>query len=176
LRQDLVNALATKLESTIFGSHAKSATMPDGFFSTLPAAGGVMDWDKIVGMETSVDVSNALAGNLAYVMHPSLFGKAKTTVKKSAGALGFIAENDGSINGYKVLRTNAMSKGLQTAKDEYGILFGNWADFIIGQWGAIDLTVDPYTQSTEAMIRIVVNAYFDAGTRRTASFSTSTMK
>lgn len=49
-----------------------------------------MSWGQIVAMETAADVNNALFGNLAYVMNPSLIGKAKTKVKDSSGAGGFI--------------------------------------------------------------------------------------
>ena len=30
-----------------------------------------------------------------------------------------------------------------------------------GQWGAIDLTVDPYTKAAAGQVRLVINAFFD---------------
>lgn len=175
IRETIAGAVALKLESTVFGSHTTKATMPNGFFTTLPEAGGLLDWDKVVKMETDIDTQNALLGNLKYIMHPALIGKSKTTVKKEKGAVGFIYDG-GVINGYPVIATNAVAKGLQEGADEYGAIFGNWADFFVGQWGAIDLTVDPYTVATEGKVRIVINAYFDAGMTRKESFSVSTFK
>ena len=175
IRETLAGAIALKLESTIFGNHETKATMPDGFFTKLPTAGGVMSWDSLVQMETDIDTQNALLGNLKYIMHPALVGKAKTTVKKEKGAVGFIYDG-GLINGYQVLATNSIAKGLQEGADEFGAIFGNWADFFIGQWGAVDLTIDPYTVARQGKVRIVINAYFDAGIIREDSFSVTTFK
>ncbi len=176
LRDQIVRAIAAKLEATIFGAMATAATKPDGFFTTVPAAGGVVDWKKIVDLETKINSANALQGNLAYVIHPSILGKLKTTVKDPSGAGGFLIGDNGALNGYKCLVTTNMASGLQTAKDEYGAIFANWADYFIGQWGALDLTVDPYTMAGEGQIKLIVNAYFDAGIRREESFAKTTWK
>ena len=176
LRDQIVRAIASKLEATIFGAAATASTKPDGFFTTLPAAGGVVDWKKIVELETKINSSNALQGNLAYVIHPAILGKLKTTVKDASGAGGFLIGDNGTLNGYKCLVTTNVASGLQTAKDEYGAIFANWADYFIGQWGALDLTVDPYTMAGEGQIKLIVNAYFDAGIRRDESFAKTTWK
>lgn len=179
VRQQLVNAISQKLEATIFGHETHADTQPDGLFTGYaPAKANTMSWASIVAQETAVDMQNALTGNIAYIMHPTLVGKAKTTVKDASGAGGFVFGNDGSgmMNGYKALRTTNMSSGIGTGADEYGCVFGNWADFFIGQWGALDLIVDPYTKATENMIRIVVNALFDFGKLRTESFAVGSFK
>ncbi|WP_042372636.1 phage major capsid protein [Bacteroides neonati] len=176
LRDQIVRAIAAKLESTIFGAATTSTLKPDGFFTTVPAAGGVVDWKKIVELETKINSSNALQGNLAYVIHPSILGKLKTTVKDASGAGGFLIGDNGLLNGFKCLVTTNVASGLQTAKDEYGAIFANWADYFIGQWGALDLTVDPYTMAGEGQIKLIVNAYFDAGIRREESFAKTTWK
>ncbi len=176
LRNQIVLAIAQKLEATIFGADATSTLKPDGLFTTLPTAGGAVDWKKIVGLETSLNNSNALQQNMAYVIHPTILGKLKTTVKDSSGAGGFLIGDNGLLNGYKCLVTTNVAKDLQTAKDEYGAVFGNWADFFVGQWGALDLTVDPYTKASDGQIKLVINTYFDAGIRRTESFAKTTWK
>lgn len=177
LRNQIVQAIAAKLEATIFGADATSALKPDGFFTVLPAAGGAIDWAKVVGLETSVDVANALNGNLAYITHPAISGKLKTKVKDASGAGGFLINDNGTtLNGHKLLTTTNVASGLQTGKDEYGAIFGNWADYFVGQWGALDLTVDPYTMADEGQVKLTINAFFDAGVRREESFSKTTWK
>ena len=57
-----------------------------------------------------------------------------------------------------------------------GLILGNFNDLVIGQWGGIDLTVDPYTQAANGKIRLVVNAYFDAKPQRAASFVKKVLK
>ena len=178
IRQTLAAAIAQKVEQTAFGTHAHNDNTPDGLFQTVPAINGVMDWAKIVELETNADINNALFGNLAYIMHPSLVGKAKTKVKDASGAGGFIFgdKGEGTLNGYKALRTNNLPKGLQTAKDEFGIVFGNWNDYFIGQWGALEIKVDPYSRMLEGVVRLVINSYWNMGMIRPESFSIASMK
>lgn len=72
------------------------------------------------------------------------------------------------IDGIPTLVTNGM-----TSK---GLILGNFNDLVIGQWGGIDLTVDPYTQAANGKIRLVVNAYFDAKPQRADSFVKKVLK
>lgn len=175
IRQLITNAIAQKLEATAFGASGADANTPDGIFASIVPSAGTFDWNTIVGMETSVDANNALLGNLAYVMHPKLVGKAKTKVKDASGAGGFIYGNDGQgyMNGYKVLRTNNVGGD---ESNGYHIVYGNWNDFFIGQWGAIGLMVDPYTQATKGMVRLVVNSYWNMGVIREESFAAAKLK
>ena len=129
-------------------------------------------------METGVDAGNALFGNLAYIVRPEIYGAAKSTLKSSStGAAAFIinGEDGPTLNGYRVLRTNNLvsNAAAGAASANYGAIFGNFADLFIGQWGALDITVDQYTQATYGAIRLVVNSYWDFGPLRTASFKTA---
>jgi hypothetical protein len=51
------------------------------------------------------------------------------------------------------------------------IFFGNWADLIIGSWGGLDLTVDPYKHSDSGTLRIVALQDVDIAVRHAQSFS-----
>ena len=179
LRNDLINSVISKLEATLLGNHATTANKPDGFFTGFSDAAIALTWDSIVDLETTVDVSNALVANLAYIAHTRLRGAMKKTVKKTTGTLGFILEPDGRLNDNTCLRTNAMTSNAAVVDPataaNYGIIYGNWADLMIGQWGALDLMVDPYTKADEAFVRIIVNSYWDAIPRRAASFAKALM-
>ena len=102
-------------------------------------------------------------------------GILKKTLRAASVAEGFIYEG-GMVNGYKTFTTASMASGLQTGTDEYGIVFGNWADLIIGQWGGLEITVDNLTQATNGAIRLVVNGYFDVVKRRDTSFAVGSLK
>ena len=104
IRQLMAIAIAQKIEKTAFAKDVHADNVPDGIFQEDNVSNtikGDMSWGQIVAMETAADVNNALFGNLAYVMNPSLIGKAKTKVKDSSGAGGFIFGNDGQgmLNG-----------------------------------------------------------------------------
>lgn len=175
IRQLITDAIAQKLESTAFGADGADEDTPNGIFAAVEATAGTLDWATIVGLETQVDVANATMGNLAYIMHPSLVGKAKTKVKDASGAGGFVFGNDGAgmMNGYKVLRTNNVGG---SADDGYNVVYGNWNDYFIGQWGSIEILVDPYTQATKGMVRLVVNSYWNMGVIREESFAAAKLK
>lgn len=69
-----------------------------------------------------------------------------------------------------------MPSDLGAAEDEYGIIFGNWSDLVIGQWGALDIITNPYTHVREGMVEITINSYWDFKTIRTESFAIGSMK
>ncbi len=177
LKRDIVTSIAVALEKAVFSKDV-DVNAPTGFFAGFDEdidfdVAGTLTWANVVELESKVDTANALIGNLAYITHPTLRGLAKTTPKVSNNAV-FVAENN-LINGYTALTTSSMATNI-TANGYYGMVFGNWADFIIGQWGGIDIIVDPYTQAGNGKIRLYVNAYFDAKPRRTESFAVAGLK
>ena len=172
LINDLSVALVDKLEATILGVASGNTTQPAGlFYNPTYTFTGSTTWNSIVSMESSLASNNALNGNLYYIFHPSTLGVLKTTPKTS-GTAAFIAENT-LVNGYKYLTTTNLP---QVNSDQKAALFCNLQDLVIGQWGGVDITVDPYSQSVNGKVRIVINAYFDAKVRRSASFAKAGLK
>lgn len=47
--------------------------------------------------------------------------------------------------------------------------YGDWSNLVIGQWGALDLTVDPYSAAGTGELVITINSYFDYGVARAGS-------
>lgn len=168
LRQDLMNALNEKLEATILGTAASSATQPGGIFNGVSYTfSGDTTWANVVSLETAVANNNALKNNAAYILHPSTVGDLKTTSKAGTEAI-FILDGN-TLNGYPVFATTNMPAGT-IANYKLGA-FGVWSDLIIGSWGGIDITVDMFSRATYGQIRVVINGYFDAVKRRSASFA-----
>lgn len=179
IRQAIAIAIAQKIEQTAFSVNTGVDNTPDGMFHTLNEnIKGAMTWEQIVAMETQADAQDALFGNISYILHPALVGKAKTKVKDASGAGGFIftGNGGGQLNGYKALRTNNLPKALGEGSDEFGIVFGNWDNYFVGQWGGIELLVDPYTQALNGTIRLITNSYWNMGFIRKESFTIASMK
>ncbi len=153
LRNDIVKAIANKLEATILGDEAGSNKVPAGIFNGATAA--TPDYDYTVDAEEALEEANVY-GEYTYIMNP----KAKAALRKAKkGDNGFVME-DGEVNGIKVLCTSAAK----------GVVLGNFSEYVIAQWGAIDLTVDPYSQAVNGKVRLIINAYFDAKPRRSEAF------
>lgn len=185
LSNDLARAVAIKLQKTILGADATAANKPDGFFTGKDSddfvISGEATFKSMIDLETAVPVDEALVNNLAYITSVKGAGILKGTLRAASVAEGFILQN-GMANGYSVYATSGMASGLnkdaatQGDAGQEGIIFGNWADFVIGQWGALDITVDPYTKATDSEVRLVINAFFDAKPRREGSFAIGSIK
>jgi HK97 family phage major capsid protein len=156
LRSDIVKAITNKLEATILGDGAGDSKTPAGLFNSASAMTAV-DYKNIVAFMQELEEAN-VSGEVKYIVSPAIKAALKTT-SKDAGSGRFLMEGN-EIDGVTALCTSACK----------GIVLGNFSDYIIAQFGAIDLTVDPYTQAANGKVRLVVNAYFDAKPRRTEAF------
>lgn len=165
LKRDIVNAISNKLEATILGKEAGSTTQPAGLLNGVTADNAAVTYADIVGMEEDLEEKN-VRGNITFIVSPSAKADLKTT-EKSAGTAQYLMEGN-EINGYPVLCTSAVA--------DKGVIMANWSDLVIGQWGGIDLTVDPYTQAANGKVRLVINAYFDAKPRRAEAFVKKVLK
>ena len=164
LKRDIVAAISNKLEATILGSEAGSNTQPAGLFNGVVADSTAVTYKDIVNMEAELEDANVM-GNIKFIVSPSAKADLKTTEKGNTD--NFLMEGN-ELNGYPVMCTSAV-----TGK---GVIMANWSDLVIGQWGGIDLVVDPYTQAANGKVRLVINAYFDAKPRRAEAFVKKILK
>jgi len=91
--------------------------------------------------------------------------KAKAALRnmpRSADSTRLVMEN-GEVDGTPALVTSNIA--------EKKLVVGDWSNLIIGQWGGLDLCVDPFTQATNGCVRLVINAYFDAKVARPEAFA-----
>ena len=163
IRQDLINAINSKLESTILGKGAKSATTPAGIFNGKTTT-KVTDFEGLVGLEAKVEEANVLGG-ISYIASPSARASFRNMMKGSRGTAQ-LAYTDGTLDGTPVYSTSNVE-----AKT---FVVGDFSNLAIGSWGGLDIVVDNYTQAVNGMIRLVVNAYFDAALIRPEAFQYGT--
>ncbi len=81
--------------------------------------------------------------------------------------------NASPLNGYPVHVTNQVASNLTRGSGTglSAVFFGNWSDLIIGQWGTLDILVDPYTGGTAGSVRVIVAQDVDVAVRHPASFA-----
>lgn len=150
IRQDLINRIGLKLQSTILGKEKGTDTMPQGMLYGVTPDSADITYDDIIDMEAAIEGKNVF-GDLKYALSP----KAKAILRKTkvdAGSGLFVMESS------EVLGVQALSTGGMADK---GLILGEWSNLWIGNFGAIDLIVDPYTAANTAQIRLVINAWFD---------------
>lgn len=158
IREDLIKAINAKLESTILGAAAGSATQPAGMFNGVTAK-TIADFGDVAGVEADVEEAN-VQGEIKYIMSPKAKAQLRSMIKGTAG-VGMVYEND-SVDGTPAYVT--------TNVGQYKYVLGDWSNYAIGQWGAIDLTVDPFTKAADGQVRLVINAFFDAKPLRSGVF------
>lgn len=165
-RRDLATALALAIDSAgYYGSG--SANQPLGLFNTsginsVTFGATNPTFAELISMETEVAADNADVNSMAYVFNARMRGHLKSTEKFSGTSGQTIWENGGTVNGYGAEVTNQIANG--------DVMFGNFADYLIGMWGGLDITVDPFTHSARGRVRIVMMQDVDMAARRKASF------
>ena len=121
-------------------------------------------WANMVNMETTVAIANALKGSPSYITNPTLGGLMKQTAKVAGSPFGFILDKDG-INGYPAYySTNAIKSSTKN------IVFGNFAELMVGMWGGLELLVNPYSHSAQGVIDLIAYQDIDVQLRHPASF------
>jgi HK97 family phage major capsid protein len=167
VRDDLAQALALAIDlAGLEGSG--SSGQPTGILNTSGVntvtsfAAANPTFAETVTLETAVANDNALSGNLAYIMPSAMYGALKTT-EKASGTAQFVVEPGGTVNGYNALISNQGTAG--------NLYFGNFADLLIGMFGGLDITVDPYTNSTSGTVRIIALQSCDVAVRHAQSFA-----
>jgi HK97 family phage major capsid protein len=166
IRDDLVQALGLAIDKAGLEGIGASG-QPTGILNTTGVnqvanfAAANPTFAEVVGLETAIAEDNALAGNLAYILPAGMYGALKTT-EKASGTAQFVADGR-TINGYRSIVSNQATAG--------NLYFGNFADLLIGMFGGLDITVDPYTHSKNGTIRVVALQSVDMAVRHAQSFA-----
>lgn len=185
VRNDLSRVVALAIDlAAISGTGADN--QPRGILNTsgIGSVVGGTDglaptWAHIVELWSDIATANADFGSMGIMTNAKVIGKLMTTLK-SSGVSGYIVENfpdaqgltsiggmrGGVSNQVPANLTKGSSSGVASA-----IIAGNWNDLIIGQWGSLDLMVDPYTGSTSGTVRVVALQDVDIAVRHAESFS-----
>lgn len=132
-------------------------------------------WDHIVGLETEVAIDNADVATLGYLTNAKVRGKLKRTQKVATYGDGFIWDTNASpLNGYRAEVSNQVASNL--VKGSSGavcsaIFFGDWSSLLVGEWGALDIVTDPFTNADKGLIRVISTQFVDSNLRHVESFA-----
>ncbi len=179
VQRDLAAVLGLAIQQAAISGTGQN-NQPSGLLTLItPSVAGGTDgaaptWANIIELETDVSVANADVGSMGYLTNAKVRGKLKGTTKAN-NQNGFVFEQgDMPLNGYRAGITNAVPSNLTkgSGTDLSAILFGNFADLLIGMWGGLDLTVDPYSGSTSGTVRVVALQDVDVAIRHAESFAT----
>ena len=181
VRGDLLTTLALGIENGAINGTG-SNNQPLGLLHSssginFDVAGGTdgaaPDWSHVLELEEKIASANAdQAGSVGYLTNPKVRRVLKGTLK--AATHHEFCWNGSTLNGYRAevstLVPSTLDKGGSTGVCS-AMLFGNWQDLLIGLWGGIDISVNPYVKDIEGLVRITGDVYYDTAIRRPESFA-----
>lgn len=159
IREDLVNAIAEKLQKTILGNGAGDAVTPAGLFKNVVADTAAFDYNAAVDIEAALEDANVY-GDFSYIVNPQAKAVMRTT-SMDKGSGKFIYENN------EVLGIPAYSTNSVVTK---GAILGDFRQLVVANFGALDITVDEVSRAAYGQIRLVVNFYVDYACKRDNAF------
>lgn len=148
------------------GNAASNSTNADGAF---------LVYQDILNLMGSVEGADAF--NLKYITNNKVKSKLMGTPVQTSGVEGnFIVDKlipnvlAGSPALYSSNVPSNLSKGASSGILS-ALIAGDFSYLMLGQWGAIEVTVDPYTQGLKGTDRIIACAYTDALVQKPTAFA-----
>jgi HK97 family phage major capsid protein/HK97 family phage prohead protease len=144
---------------------------PTGIINTA-GIGGVtgttIAYAGIVEFQTDVATGNALTPNCGYVATPVVAGLLKQRVKFTSTASPIWDGQllDANVDGYRGMASNQVPTG--------DLLFGDFGQVVIGEWGVLELEVNPYANFQAGIVGVRALYSLDVGVRIPAAFSLAT--
>jgi HK97 family phage major capsid protein len=185
VRNDLATAHALAIDLAALNGSG-SANQPTGLLKTsgigsvaVGTNGGALTYELMVDLETAIASANADEAGMKFLTSPEMRGKlrkiqqiAGTTAGIPVWAQGSVA-GEGNVNGYPAYVSNQVPKTLVkgSSSDCHAVLFGYWPSLLIGEWGVIEIVVDPYTKKKQNLVECTSFQMIDVGVRQPAQFA-----
>lgn len=156
LMGDLMRAVGQAQDEYFTAALYGALTATDGTDVTLP--------NVLAEMEADLNASGARRENAEIVMSADVAKLFRTSPMVTN--VNAIADANGII-GYN----NVISSLATDSTDGDFIVMGDFSDFVIGEWGGLDLKVDTNTLAHQDQVRLIANTHVDATLRQTGNYS-----
>ena len=182
IRDDLAQVLAIAadlagIEGTASNNQPRGVIATSGIGDVPGGTNGLApSYANVVGLETAVASANAATGALAFVTNALVRGKMRQVLESTTAGANFLWKGglEGEVLGYRAVVSNQVasnrSKGTSTTVCS-SLVFGNWRELILGEFGAMEFISDPYRLKKQAMIEVSAWMFLDFAVRHPASFA-----
>jgi len=169
VRRDLANVLATEIDNQAINGDGTS-NKPTGILNVSGTSaishgtdGGAPTWAKVLEFISTMQNDNALMGSLGWMTSPNVVAKMRNTVRVASTDSTMLMEGINNLAGYSLAQSTHVPDNLTkgTGTDLSALIFGNWADLLIGYWSAVDILVNPYETSVYSRGGVLINALQD---------------
>jgi HK97 family phage major capsid protein len=120
-------------------------------------------------LEALIEANDSTGVALGFLMNPKLKAFLKQ-LKKDAGS-GIFVFADGMLDGTKSISTSlvpALNGGANQP-----LIYGDFSQMTIGQWGAVNIKVNPYSADLSDSVRLTLNTHSDMQIANPKSFARS---
>lgn len=169
----LRNGFANLLNSSSI--NGAGGVAPTGLLSvagvnvSTQAAAGAATWAAIVELQALIEEDDATETALGYLMSPKLKAALKQ-VKKDAGSGRFLFE-EGFVDGIKALSSSLVPTLDASGTAVFPLIYGDFSQMTIGQWGGLNISVNPYSADLSNSVRLVLNTYADMAVANPKAFA-----
>lgn len=178
VRSDLAYVLAAAIDNAAINADG-TGNKPTGVLSSgigSVSFGGAPTWAKVHDIVATVASSNALKGNMGWLTNPWSVKKLSTEPQTTDGE-NFIMSSPDMLVGYRLEQSTAVPGDPTSSPVVDGtLIFGNWADLLIGYWSGVDILVNPYHSDVYSKGGVKINALQDCdiAVRHAESFCAAT--
>jgi HK97 family phage major capsid protein len=193
VRKELARLLAVKIDKSIlFGAEPKK-----GFTGILgrkelnfanankpnPSADkyGPFTFSSICELEYLVSNANADIGAMAFLGNTGARFQLRQTKEQEASTTSIwqnpsggtgMPPDQGFVMGYPAFVSNILENGSYNGQaNMMPLIFGVWNQIVVGEWGVMSVTADPYSLSKSGGLRLVLHYDLDLIIRHIESFS-----
>jgi HK97 family phage major capsid protein len=166
--ESFIKALAVAIEAAAINGSG-SSNQPLGLLGTsginsvaMGTNGAVPSLAKVLELVAAVENANA-GMNGKFLINPKLVAKLKQT-EISSGSGAMIMSYMAYLNCPSNL-TKGSSSGVCSA-----MIYGDWNNLVVGQFGGVELVVDPLSQAIGNKTRVVVNQHVGIAVEQPAAF------
>lgn len=157
LMRDLAEAVAEKLDMTVFSADSGTTKRPEGLFynsgyTTTGETLSAVSYSDVLDLELGVEEKNG--HNFVFIGSPTT--KYHLKAVQMASGLDMVYSR-GEIDGYPAYISNSVVRG--------GLMAVDPRDIAVASWSGIEITVDPYTKAADNQVRLVVNLLVDCKLR-----------
>lgn len=176
IRNDFALVLAQALDAAAL--NGGGANEPTGILATAAVDKTVSmaapSWAAVLDLINIVEEGNAAGSGFA--MRPLAATKLRKTAKVNATDSVMVMESPDSLAGFPVARSTLIPIDTVPVPDTTSVIFGQWADLLIGYWSAFDLLVNPFESTAYSKGNVSVRGMLtaDIQLRHPESFAAST--
>lgn len=181
---DIMSAMAQALQAAVINGSGSSG-QPTGILNTsgiqsvaIGTNGGAITFAKALELWSAIAQANANMDSFKWLTNPKVVGKAmQIPVDSGSGAMIVTYNNNfgGSpmaIANYPIYSTSSVPSDLTKGSSSSvcsALIGGDFSQVVVGQFGGIEIIVDPYTGARSGYTALTINQYVDVAVKQPAA-------